>query len=74
MTMTGCTLSSQGSDKNDWTGKGPCERPGKSNRRAGLEVGILELLSCPGINSKELIPPAYVAWQAGAATLFLLGS
>ncbi len=27
-----------------------------------------------GNDSKELIPPAYVAWQAGTLTLFLLGS
>ncbi len=35
---------------------------------------IFELLRSPGIDSKELIPPAYVAWQAGTITLFLLGS
>ncbi len=28
----------------------------------------------PGIDSKELIPPAYVARRAGTTTLFLLGS
>ncbi len=28
----------------------------------------------PGIDSKEWIPPAYVAWRAGTITLFLLGS
>jgi hypothetical protein len=28
----------------------------------------------PGIDSKERIPPAYVAWRAGTITLFLLGS
>ncbi len=28
----------------------------------------------PGIDSKERIPPAYVAWRAGTKTLFLLGS
>ncbi len=27
-----------------------------------------------GIDSKEWIPPAYVAWRAGTITLFLLGS
>jgi hypothetical protein len=27
----------------------------------------------PGINFKEWIPPAYVAWRAGTITLFLLG-
>ncbi len=36
--------------------------------------GILKLLRGPGINSKESIPPAYVAWRAGTTTLFLLGS
>jgi hypothetical protein len=28
----------------------------------------------PGIDSKELIPPAYVARRADTTTLFLLGS
>ncbi len=28
----------------------------------------------PGIDSKEWIPPAYVAWRGGTITLFLLGS
>jgi hypothetical protein len=28
----------------------------------------------PGIDSKEWIPPAYVACRAGTKTLFLLGS
>jgi hypothetical protein len=27
-----------------------------------------------GIDSKDSIPPAYVAWRAGTTTLFLLGS
>jgi hypothetical protein len=35
---------------------------------------IFKLLRSPGIASKELIPPAYVAWRAGTATKFLLGS
>jgi hypothetical protein len=35
---------------------------------------ILELLRSPRIDSKESIPSAYVAWRAGAITLFLLGS
>ncbi len=35
---------------------------------------ICELLRNPAIDSKESIPPAYVAWRAGATTLFLLGS
>ncbi len=33
-----------------------------------------KLLKGPGIDSKESIPPAYAAWQAGTKTLFLLGS
>jgi hypothetical protein len=28
----------------------------------------------PGIDSKDWIPPAYVAWRAGTITLFLLDS
>ncbi len=28
----------------------------------------------PGIDSKEWIPSAYVAWRAGKTSLFLLGS
>ncbi len=36
--------------------------------------GVFKLLWSPEIDSKELIPPAYVAWQAGMRTLFLLGS
>ncbi len=35
---------------------------------------ILKLLWSPGINSKESITPAFVAWRAGTITLFLLGS
>jgi hypothetical protein len=35
---------------------------------------IFKRLWSPGINSKELIPPAYVAWRAGTITLFLLGA
>ncbi len=31
-------------------------------------------LCSPGIDSKEWVPPAYVAWRAGTITLFLLGS
>jgi hypothetical protein len=27
-----------------------------------------------GVDSKESIPPAFVAWRAGTTTLFLLGS
>ncbi len=35
---------------------------------------IIKRLWSPGIDSKKLIPPAYVAWRAGTITLFLLGS
>jgi len=42
--------------------------------RAVSRAGILKLLRSPGIDSKESIPPAYVAWRAGTITLFLLGS
>jgi hypothetical protein len=33
----------------------------------------VKLLWSPGIDFKESIPPAYVAWRAGLITLFLLG-
>ncbi len=42
----------------------------RSNNRAS----IFKRVWGPGIDSKERIPPAYVAWQAGTITLFLLGS
>ncbi len=32
--------------------------------------GIFKLLRNLGIDSKESIPPTYVAWRAGATTLF----
>ncbi len=35
---------------------------------------IFKRLWSPGIDSKEWISPAYVAWRAGTITLFLLGS
>jgi hypothetical protein len=35
---------------------------------------IFKRLWGPGIDSKELIPPVYVARRAGTITLFLLGS
>ncbi len=35
---------------------------------------IFKRLWGPWIDSKEWIPPAYVAWRAGTITLFLLGS
>jgi hypothetical protein len=37
-------------------------------------ASISKRLWSPGIDSKELITPAYVAWRAGMITLFLLGS
>jgi len=37
-------------------------------------AGIFKLLRSLEIDSKELIPPAYVAWRAGTTTLFLLCS
>ncbi len=36
--------------------------------------GILKVLSSPGIDSKESVPPAYVAWQAEPVFLNLLRS
>ncbi len=36
--------------------------------------GIFKLIRSPGIDSKESIPPAFVARRAGTTTLFLLGS
>jgi hypothetical protein len=36
--------------------------------------GIFKLLRSPGIDSKESIPPAYVAWRAVKTSLFLIGS
>jgi hypothetical protein len=38
------------------------------------QIWYFKLLKSPGIDSKESVPPAYVAWRAGMATLFLLGS
>ncbi len=37
-------------------------------------AGIISLLWSPGIDSRESIPPAYVAWRAGTTTLFQPGS
>jgi hypothetical protein len=33
---------------------------------------IYKLLRSPEIDSKESIPPAYVAWRVGTTTVFLL--
>ncbi len=38
------------------------------------ESVFLNFLRCPGIDSKDSIPPAYVAWRFGTIILFLLGS
>ncbi len=38
------------------------------------ELVFLNVYGAQGIDSKEWIPPAYVAWRAGTITLFLLGS
>ncbi len=35
---------------------------------------IFKLLRSPKIESKEQIPPGFVAWRAGTTTLFPLGS
>ncbi len=40
----------------------------------GRSGRIFNRLWSPGIDSKEWIPPAYVAWRAGAKTLFILGA
>ncbi len=39
-----------------------------------IRDGIFKLLRSPGIDSKESIPPAYVAWRVDTTTIFLLGS
>jgi hypothetical protein len=35
---------------------------------------LMKLLRIPEIDFKESIPPAYVDWQDGTTTLFLLGA
>ncbi len=40
----------------------------------GLKQCFLKILRSPLIDSKESIPPAFVAWRAGTTTLILLGS
>ncbi len=39
-----------------------------------LRARIFKHLWSPGIDSKEWVQPAYVAWRAGTITLFLLGA
>jgi hypothetical protein len=71
-------------------GRGPISRGiamGGTNERTEPKCGggaqntrsrarIYKHLRSPGIDFKESVPPAYVAWQAGIrmTTLFLLGS
>ena len=45
----------------------------KINIVTQIRARIFKHLRSPEIDSKELIPPAYVAWRAGTTTLFLLG-
>jgi hypothetical protein len=42
--------------------------------REANRARIFKLLVSPGADSKESVPPAYVAWRAGTTTPFLLGS
>ncbi len=51
-----------------------CSFRGKILEINGYRARIFKRLWSPGIDSKEWIPPAYVAWLAGTITLFLLGS
>jgi hypothetical protein len=39
-----------------------------------IRARIFKRLWSPGIDSKELIPTAFVAWRAGMITLFPFGS
>jgi hypothetical protein len=39
-----------------------------------IRAQIFKLLKSPGIDSKESILPAYVAWRDGTINHFLLGS
>ncbi len=43
-------------------------------KRSSYWAGIFKRVWGPGIDSKEWILPAYVAWRAGTITLFLPGS
>ncbi len=62
---------------NRWT---LCDHQKPTQLRCGVRSSwegwarIFKRLWSPGIDSKEWIPPAYVAWRAGMITLFLLGS
>ncbi len=47
----------------------------KSHGENHLSIArIFKILRSPRIDSKESVPLAYVAWQAGTTTLFLLDS
>ncbi len=62
-------------EKDEKKGDGHPDNGGENrHRHAELQTwdGIFKLLRSPGIDSKESIPPASVAWQAGTTTLFLL--
>ncbi len=50
------------------------ESPTPTPSLVAARDGIFKLLGSPGIDSKESIPPACVAWWAGTTILFLLGS
>jgi hypothetical protein len=56
------------------TGKIRIKRPDTKQKNQVSRTRIFKRLWGLGIDSKELIPPAYVAWRAGTITLFLLGS
>jgi hypothetical protein len=43
-------------------------------KRRKVRARIFKRLWSPGINSKELIPPAYVAWRACTITSYLVPS
>ncbi len=44
------------------------------NAERALQRRSFKLLKSPGIDSKESIPQAHVAWLTGTTTLFLLNS
>jgi hypothetical protein len=56
-----------------WNGSPPVVVAHCATSHSGLSPYFKRLWS-PGIDSKEWIPPAYVAWRAGTITLFLLSS
>ncbi len=56
------------------SGSASMRGPGGRGAGAYFRARIFKRLWSPGIDSKEWIPPAYVAWRAGTITLFLLGA